>query len=100
MMAETEGEIHATWPPRLVPTYAVLTLDQCDVQVVTIMDYTGAYVEEGFFVPADYGEIASMSWLPNHRRRSTLNSRAVRPPSTPLRRTCLRILVCVHTRDV
>ena len=37
------------------------------VQVVTIMDYTGAYVEEGFFVPADYGEIVAMVWLPDQR---------------------------------
>jgi len=36
-------------------------------KVVTLMDYTGSYEEEGFFVPVDYGDITTMTWLPRQR---------------------------------
>ena len=35
------------------------------LQVVTIMDYSGMYKEEGFFIPLDYGHIVGMVWVNN-----------------------------------
>jgi hypothetical protein len=32
-------------------------------KVVTIMDYSGVFSEEGFFIPLDYGHIVGMVWV-------------------------------------
>ena len=42
------------------PPYVAMTLGD---KVVTIMDYSGAYKEEGFFIPLDYGHIVSIVWV-------------------------------------
>ena len=42
------------------PPYIAMTLGD---KVVTIMDYSGAYKEEGFFIPLDYGHIVSIVWV-------------------------------------
>ena len=42
------------------PPYIALTLGD---KVVTIMDYSGVYKEEGFFIPLDYGHIVGMVWV-------------------------------------
>jgi len=44
------------------PPYIALTLGD---KVVTIMDYSGMYKEEGFFIPLDYGHIVGMVWVNN-----------------------------------
>ena len=44
------------------PPYIAMTLGD---KVVTIMDYSGVYREEGFFIPLDYGHIVGMVWV-NH----------------------------------
>ena len=44
------------------PPYIAMTLGD---KVVTIMDYSGVYQEEGFFIPLDYGHIVKMVWV-NH----------------------------------
>jgi len=44
------------------PPYIAMTLGD---KVVTIMDYSGVYKEEGFFIPLDYGHIVGMVWV-NH----------------------------------
>ena len=42
------------------PPYIAMTLGD---KVVTIMDYSGVYKEEGFFIPLDYGHIVGMTWV-------------------------------------
>jgi len=42
------------------PPYIAMTLGD---KVVTIMDYSGVYKEEGFFIPLDYGHIVGMVWV-------------------------------------
>lgn len=42
------------------PPYVAMTLGD---KVVTIMDYSGAYKEEGFFIPLDYGHIVGITWV-------------------------------------
>jgi len=42
------------------PPYIAMSLGD---KVVTIMDYSGAYKEEGFFIPLDYGHIVGMVWV-------------------------------------
>merc|ERR1719240_1575301 len=42
------------------PPYIAMTLGD---KVVTIMDYSGTYKEEGFFIPLDYGHIVGMQWV-------------------------------------
>jgi len=42
------------------PPYVAMTLGD---KVVTIMDYSGVYKEEGFFIPLDYGHIVGMVWV-------------------------------------
>jgi hypothetical protein len=44
------------------PPYIAMTLGD---KVVTIMDYSGVYKEEGFFIPLDYGHIVGMVWVAN-----------------------------------
>jgi len=41
------------------PPYIALSLGD---KVVTVMDYSGLYKEEGFFIPLDYGQIIGMTW--------------------------------------
>jgi len=42
------------------PPYIAMTLGD---KVVTVMDYSGVYKEEGFFIPLDYGHIVGMVWV-------------------------------------
>jgi len=42
------------------PPYVAMTLGD---KVVTIMDYSGLYKEEGFFIPLDYGHIVGICWV-------------------------------------
>jgi len=44
------------------PPYLAMTLGD---KVVTVMDYSGVYKEEGFFIPLDYGQIVGMAWTVN-----------------------------------
>jgi hypothetical protein len=32
-------------------------------KVITIMDYSGVYKEEGFYIPLDYGHVVSLVWV-------------------------------------
>lgn len=42
------------------PPYIAMTLGD---KVVTIMDYSGVFREEGFFIPLDYGSIVGCVWI-------------------------------------
>jgi len=44
------------------PPYIAMSLGD---KVVTVMDYSGVYKEEGFFIPLDYGQIIGMTWTSN-----------------------------------
>ena len=45
---------------RAKPPYLALTLGD---KVVTLVDCSGVYKEEGFFIPLDYGHIVGVVWV-------------------------------------
>ncbi|KAL1528335.1 hypothetical protein AB1Y20_009689 [Prymnesium parvum] len=44
---------------KATPPYVAMSLGD---KVVTVMDYSGIYREEGFFIPLDYGHIVGLTW--------------------------------------